>query len=155
LHAPRAIHTAAEPGRSFWAPGDRYTFLVTSDESGGSMFALDCLVGAGAARRRIDISWRTSCSLSTRERSSSRRTARPAPSRQARARTARHGAWLPQRAGVRRAHGRRVHACGDGGWFRELCPPITDGSQTPPPITDELIARMLEAGSRHHVESAI
>ena len=24
-----------------------YTFLVTGEESGGSMFALDCLVGAG------------------------------------------------------------------------------------------------------------
>ena len=39
--------TAGEAGRSWWGPGDMYTFLVTGEESGGSMFALDCLVGAG------------------------------------------------------------------------------------------------------------
>ena len=44
----RVVHTAAgETGRSWWGPGDLYTFLVTGAESGGSMFALDCLVGAG------------------------------------------------------------------------------------------------------------
>jgi hypothetical protein len=36
-----------EDGRSWWGPGDVYTFLVTGEESGGSLFALDCLVGAG------------------------------------------------------------------------------------------------------------
>src|SRR5580704_2824360 len=36
-----------ELGRSWWGPGDMYTFLVTGEESGGLMFALDCLVGAG------------------------------------------------------------------------------------------------------------
>lgn len=44
----RVIQVASgQTGRSFWGPGDMYTFLVTSDESGGSMFALDCVVGAG------------------------------------------------------------------------------------------------------------
>ena len=38
---------AAGEGRVFWGPGDTYTFVVTGEESNGSMFALDCLVGAG------------------------------------------------------------------------------------------------------------
>jgi hypothetical protein len=41
------------------------------------------------------------------------------------------------------------------GWFREVCTAITDDSETAPPITEEPIARMLEAGPRHHVEWAI
>ena len=46
----RVVHTiAGEAGRSWWGPGDMYTFLVTGEESGGSLFALDCLVGAGGA----------------------------------------------------------------------------------------------------------
>jgi quercetin dioxygenase-like cupin family protein len=44
----RVIQVASgQAGRSFWGPGDMYTFLVTGDESGGSMFALDCIVGSG------------------------------------------------------------------------------------------------------------
>lgn len=31
------------------------------------------------------------------------------------------------------------------GWFREVCAPVDDPSR-PPPVTDELIERMLEAG---------
>jgi hypothetical protein len=44
----RVIQVASgQMGRSFWGPGDMYTFLVTGDESGGAMFALDCVVGSG------------------------------------------------------------------------------------------------------------
>lgn len=38
------------------------------------------------------------------------------------------------------------------GWFREVCTPVTDPTQPPPPVTPELIERMLEAGPRHNVE---
>jgi glyoxylate utilization-related uncharacterized protein len=38
------------------------------------------------------------------------------------------------------------------GWFREVCTPVDDPSRPPPPVTDELIARMLEAGPRYNVE---
>jgi hypothetical protein len=38
---------ARNEGRCFWRPGDYYTFLVTGEESGGSMFAMDCVIGAG------------------------------------------------------------------------------------------------------------
>jgi glyoxylate utilization-related uncharacterized protein len=38
------------------------------------------------------------------------------------------------------------------GWFREVCTPVDDPSRTPPPVTEELIQRMLEAGPRYNVE---
>ena len=47
MEASGAIQPAAAEARSFWGPGDRYTFLVTGEESGGTTFALDCVVGAG------------------------------------------------------------------------------------------------------------
>jgi hypothetical protein len=38
------VHGTAS-GEAYWGPGDRYVFHVTGAESGGSMFAFDCLVG--------------------------------------------------------------------------------------------------------------
>ena len=38
------------------------------------------------------------------------------------------------------------------GWFREVCTPVDDPAALPPPVTDELIARMIEVGPRYNVE---
>jgi len=38
------------------------------------------------------------------------------------------------------------------GWFREVYTPVADPSETPPPVTPEMLERMAEAGPRHHVE---
>ena len=38
------------------------------------------------------------------------------------------------------------------GWFREVCTPVDDPSRPPPPVTEELIERMLEAGPSYNVE---
>jgi glyoxylate utilization-related uncharacterized protein len=38
------------------------------------------------------------------------------------------------------------------GWFREVCTPVTDESASPPPVTPELIDRMLAAGPRYNIE---
>jgi hypothetical protein len=38
------------------------------------------------------------------------------------------------------------------GWFLEVCTPAEDLAAAPPPVTEELIGRMLEAGPRHNVE---
>jgi quercetin dioxygenase-like cupin family protein len=37
----------AGTGRSFWGPGDRYTFLVTGEETGGAYFAMEAFVPPG------------------------------------------------------------------------------------------------------------
>ena len=41
------FHRRCGTGRAFWGPGDRYTFLVTGDESDGSYFAMEALVPQG------------------------------------------------------------------------------------------------------------
>jgi quercetin dioxygenase-like cupin family protein len=41
------LHRPSQSGRSFWGPGDVYTFLVTGAESGGSYFAMEALVPPG------------------------------------------------------------------------------------------------------------
>jgi quercetin dioxygenase-like cupin family protein len=41
---PAMFHRAADAGRSFWGPGDRYTFLVTGEESGGAYFSMLAVV---------------------------------------------------------------------------------------------------------------
>lgn len=38
------------------------------------------------------------------------------------------------------------------GWFEEVCTPVTGPAESAPPVTPELIERMLEAGPRHNVE---
>ena len=41
------LHRASGTGRSYWGPGDIYTFLVTGEESGGAYFAMEALVPTG------------------------------------------------------------------------------------------------------------
>ena len=38
------------------------------------------------------------------------------------------------------------------GWFREVCTPVANESAPPPPVTPELIERMLAAGPRFNIE---
>jgi quercetin dioxygenase-like cupin family protein len=45
--AGRLMHRPMDTGPSFWGPGDRYTFLVTGEESGGAYFAMEALVPPG------------------------------------------------------------------------------------------------------------
>jgi quercetin dioxygenase-like cupin family protein len=41
------LHRPADSGPSYWGPGDRYTFLVTGEESGGAYFAMEAYVPPG------------------------------------------------------------------------------------------------------------
>ena len=41
------LYVAAESGPAYWGPGDRYTFLVTGAQSGGSYFILEAFVPPG------------------------------------------------------------------------------------------------------------
>jgi quercetin dioxygenase-like cupin family protein len=43
----QVFHRSARTRRTFWGPGDLYTFLVTGAESGGAYFAMEALVPAG------------------------------------------------------------------------------------------------------------
>jgi mannose-6-phosphate isomerase-like protein (cupin superfamily) len=150
-----ALHTTrGEPGRSWWGPGDMYTFLVTGEESGDLMFALDCLVGAGGGpppHRHLaedELFTITEGSITftagdeTRQVSSGESVFVP--------RGTRHAYRNEQATPARMI---AVYApAGMEGWFREVCTPVVDPSAPPPPVTDELIERMLEAGPRYNIE---
>jgi quercetin dioxygenase-like cupin family protein len=41
------FHRPTGAGRTYWGPGDLYTFLVTGAESGGSYFAMEAVVPPG------------------------------------------------------------------------------------------------------------
>ena len=145
---------AGQPGRSFWGPGDRYTFLVTGEESGGTMFALDCLVGPGGgppphrhlAEDELFVITAGSVTFTA--------------GGETRAVGAGESVFVPRGTahsyttdGPDPARMIAVYTpAGMEGWFREVCPPVDDPLATPPPVTDELLARMLEAGPRHNVE---
>jgi quercetin dioxygenase-like cupin family protein len=146
--------TAGEPGRSWWGPGDLYTFLVTGEESSGSMFALDCLVGAGGGppphRHLAEDELFTitegvitfTAGQETRPVSAGESVFVP--------RGTRHSYRNEGTTAVRMI---AVYTpAGMEGWFREVCTPADDPSRPPPPVTEELIQRMLEAGPRYNVE---
>ncbi len=147
---------AADPGegRSFLGPGDRYTFLVTSAESGGSMFALDCEVGAGGGppphkhltEDELFFVYEGSVEFTM---GAGRRTIGVGDS-----------AFVPRgtihsytNGGEQIARMVAVYSpAGMEGWFREVCAPWTDPDQAGLPVTPELIERMVEAGPRHNIE---
>jgi quercetin dioxygenase-like cupin family protein len=43
----QVVYRAAETGPAFWGPGDRYTFLVTGEQTGGAYFVMEALVPPG------------------------------------------------------------------------------------------------------------
>jgi quercetin dioxygenase-like cupin family protein len=45
--AGRLLHRPVATGPAYWGPGDRYTFLVTGEESGGAYFAMEAYVPPG------------------------------------------------------------------------------------------------------------
>jgi len=149
-----AVLSAEGDGRSFWGPGDTYTFLVTGDQSGGSMFAMDCLLGPGGGpppHRHLaedelfyvyagEVEFTVDGVTSTVGVGQS--------------------AFIPKgtahsyiNATDRESRMLTIYTpAGMEGWFLEVCTPVTDPTLPPPPVTPELIERMLEAGPRHNVE---
>ena len=45
--AGRLLHRPVDTGLAYWGPGDRYTFLVTGEESAGAYFAMEASVPPG------------------------------------------------------------------------------------------------------------
>lgn len=149
-----ARQTKAGNKQSFWGPGDRYTFLVTGEESGGSMFALDCIVGAGGgppphrhlAEDELFYVFDGSISFTMGD--------------ETRVIGAGQSAFVPRGTKHSYVNTSKTDArmiavytpAGMEGWFREVCTPVTDESATPPAVTPELIDRMLAAGPRYNIE---
>ena len=151
----RILHSRlGEPGRSWWGPGDMYTFLVTGEESSGLMFALDCLVGVGGGPpmpRHLaedelftipDGRIKFSADGETRSLSSGETIFVP-----------RGTAHAYTNDGTSAARMIAVYSpAGMEGWFREVYQPVKDPSEPPPPITPEMLEGMRVAGPRYNVE---
>jgi len=153
MEAAETSRPDAHEPRCFWGPGDRYTFLVTGDESSGSMFALDCVVGAGGgppphrhlAEDELFYVFDGSVSFTMGDET---RVIRPGES-----------AFVPR--GTKHTYvnesekdARMIAVytpAGMEGWFREVCTPA-DESGSPPPVTPELIERMVAAGPRYNID---
>ena len=151
----RVVHTiAGEAGRSWWGPGDMYTFLVTGEESGGSLFALDCLVGAGGGpppHRHLAedelftiTEGRITFTAGERTRTVSAGESVFVP------RGTRH-LYRNEASKAARMIAVYTPPAWRAGSVRSLRP-VDDPSAAPPPVTEELIERMLEAGPRYNVE---
>jgi quercetin dioxygenase-like cupin family protein len=154
MEASGAVQPTATEPRSFWGPGDRYTFVVTGEESGGSMFAVDCVVGAGGgppphrhlAEDELFYVYEGSISFTMGDQTRSIGTG--------------DSAFVPRGTihtyvNTSETDARMIAVytpSGMEGWFREVCTPVTDESASPPPVTPELIERMLAAGPRFNIE---
>jgi quercetin dioxygenase-like cupin family protein len=154
MEAAEMSRPGARGQRCFWGPGDKYTFLVTGDESDGSMFALDCVVGAGGgppphrhlAEDELFYVFEGSISFTMDEHT---RIIGPGES-----------AFVPRGTKHTYVNASETDArmiavytpAGMEGWFREVCTPVTDESASPPPVTPELIERMVAAGPRYNIE---
>jgi quercetin dioxygenase-like cupin family protein len=153
--ASAILHTRlGEPGRSWWGPGDMYTCLVTGEESGGLMFALDCVVGVGGGpppHRHL-----AEDELFTITDGTIKFTADGVT----RSLSAGESIYVPRGTAHAYTNDGAVAArmiavytpAGMEGWFREVYPQVTDPSEPPPPVTQELLDRMRKAGPRFNVE---
>lgn len=142
------------PARVFWGPGDTYTFLVTGEESGGSMFAMDCVLcpGGGPPPHRHLAEDELFAVYAGRVEFTVAGVTRAVAAGQS--------AFIPR--GTAHAYVNATDAparmltvytpAGMEGWFREVCVPATDPSAPAPAVTAEMLERMLEAGPRHNVE---
>jgi mannose-6-phosphate isomerase-like protein (cupin superfamily) len=154
-NARSPVHGTAD-GEAYWGPGDRYVFHVTGAESGGSMFALDCLVGRGGgppphrhlAEDELFFLYDGSIEFSAAGRTY--------------VVSAGEAIFVPKGT----AHSYRNVGAGSAlmytiytpagmeGWFREVFERVRTGDfdRAPPPADEAMIARMLDAGPRFNVE---
>lgn len=148
-----AIHGSAA-GEAYWGPGDLYTFHVTGAESGGSMFAFDCLVAAGGgppphrhlAEDELFFLYDGSIEFTAGGETSLV--------------SAGDSIFVPKGLGHSYVNVADTPAlmltiytpAGMEGWFREVFEPPVDRTATPPPPTPEMLQRMVEAGPRYNVE---
>jgi quercetin dioxygenase-like cupin family protein len=153
MESLRAVHGTAA-SEAYWGPGDRYTFLLTGEQCGGAMFAFDCVVAPGGgppphrhlAEDELFFLYGGAVEFST---GGERRTI-----------AAGESIFVPKGLAHEYRNEREDNAlmlaiytpAGMEGWFREVFERVADPSGQPPPVTDEMIGRMLEAGPRYNVE---
>ena len=149
-----AFHLPADTGPSYWGPGDRYTFLVTGAQSNGSLFIMEAIIPPGGGppphiHHREEESFyllegTLAIALGDRELKATTGDFVQIPRgmvhafRNAGSTTARMLLFFSP-AGMEK-------------YFEEVLEPVQNRSVPIPPVTDALIARMVDAGPKHGIE---
>ena len=148
------IYVPVETGPAYFGPGDRYVFLVTGKDSGGAYFILEATVPPGGGppphkhHREVEcfylLEGALTVQVSDREVQASAGDFVHVP---------RGTTHAFQNSGDKTARMLAVFSpAGMEGYFEEATNPAPDRFATPPPPTEELIARMVAAGPKHGVE---
>jgi mannose-6-phosphate isomerase-like protein (cupin superfamily) len=147
-------HVRAGEGPLFWGPGDRYRFLITGRQSGGSYFILEALVPPGGGpplhvhRREEEcfflLEGRLSILVGGRTIDAGAGDFIHFPRGTPHA-FRNEGAAVARMLAV-------FSPAGMEGWFEAALDVATDREAMPPPPSAAMLARMLEAAPRFGVE---
>ena len=153
-HAMKPIFRPNGTAPAVWGPGDRYNLLATGEETNNALFQFEAVVPAGGGppphihSREDESFYVVSGGLEILVGDSTYQ--------------AKAGDFvLVPRGTIHRF--KNVGStqsvqfvtfvpAGMEGYFREVFQPVTDPKAAPPPVTDELIQKMLEAGPEYGVE---
>ncbi len=150
----RPLHTASGTGKALWGPGDLYTYLVTGEQSGGAVFAMEADVPDGAGppphvhSREDETLYILDGELEVQLDNEVQIVSKG------------DFVWLPKGVPHRFTNlsGRPMRMilsfqpAGIEHFFEEVFEPADDRSAEPPPITPELVGRLLAAAPRYGLE---
>jgi quercetin dioxygenase-like cupin family protein len=150
----RPLHTASGSGKALWGPGDLYTYLVTGEQSGGALFAMEADVPDGGGppphihAREDETLYILDGELEVQLGAEVRIVSKG------------DYVWLPKGVPHRFTNfsGKPMSMilsfmpAGIEHFFEEVFEAVDDRSAEPPPVTPELIERLLAAAPRYGLE---
>jgi quercetin dioxygenase-like cupin family protein len=151
---PRPLHTESGSGKALWGPGDLYTYLVTGEQSGGTLFAMEAYVPDGAGPPP-HIHAREDETLLILEGELEVQLGD-----EVRIVSAGDFVWLPKGVPHRftNVSGKPMRMilsflpAGIEHFFEEVFEPVENRSAEPPPVTPELVGRLLAAAPHYGLE---
>ena len=149
-----AFHLPADTGPSYWGPGDRYTFLVTGAQSNGSLFIMEAIIPPGGGppphiHHREEESFyllEGTLAIALGDKGAKSHDWRLC------ANPSRNGSRVSQRRNTTARMLLFFSPAGMEKYFEEVLEPVQNRSVPIPPVTDALIARMVDAAPKHGIE---
>ncbi len=148
------LHTASGSGKALWGPGDLYTYLVTGAQSGGAVFAMEADVPHGAGppphvhSREDETLYILDGELEVQLDNEVQTVSKG------------DFVWLPKGVPHRFTNlsgkpARMILSFQPAGierFFEEVFEEVDDRSAEPPPVTPELVGRLLAAAPRYGLD---